>query len=72
MEEHLAALVQGVLDALERHDTRYAALVERVVCSRCGQASAAGACTARDSGRCALYAYLPLVVETIRRGPSAA
>ncbi len=46
-------------------DTYYDAL-EREVCSRCSYQNLDGHCRSRTRGECALYLYLPLVVEALR------
>lgn len=66
IDEHLRPLVEALLDLRARHDTRYASAVEACVCSLCPRRDAAsGLCRLREDGRCALAAYLPLIVEAV-------
>jgi hypothetical protein len=72
VEEHLATLVDLVIELRSRHVTRFAAEVESRICSRCPRREASGRCGSRDDGRCALSVFLPLIVEAIdevERGP---
>ncbi|HXK12669.1 MAG TPA: hypothetical protein VMT70_23745 [Vicinamibacteria bacterium] len=65
IDEHLARLVDAVLDVRRRHDDAYAAAVEARVCAHCSHRDGLGFCRLRRDGRCAVSVYLPLVVEAI-------
>jgi hypothetical protein len=43
----------------------YVDAVERNVCTRCPEQDASGQCHGRDTARCALYTYLPLVLDAV-------
>jgi hypothetical protein len=65
IEEHLARLVDAILDVRSRRDDAYAAAVEARVCTYCTHRDAIGLCRLRRDGRCTLSVYLPLVVEAV-------
>jgi len=65
LDRHLARLVGAVLDVRARRDDAYAAAIEARVCSQCSDRDELGRCALRRDGRCALIAYLPLIVEAI-------
>ena len=73
LERDLEALVSAILSLPEaERAVRAAASVEAQVCGRCADRDASGACARRRDGRCAVAAYLPLIVEAVdglgRRG----
>jgi hypothetical protein len=43
----------------------YFQAIEDDVCGDCHESDAEGRCGLRDHGRCALYTYLPLIVDAI-------
>jgi hypothetical protein len=65
LDQHLARIVGAVLDVRARRDDAYAAAIEARVCSHCSDRDELGRCSLRRDGRCALIAYLPLIVEAI-------
>lgn len=65
LEEHLARLVEAILDVRRRRDDAFAAAVEARVCSHCSQRDSLGLCQLRRDGRCPISIYLPLVVEAV-------
>ena len=65
IDEHLARLVDAILDVGRHHDDAYSAAVEARVCAHCSHRDSLGFCRLRRDGRCAVSVYLPLVVEAI-------
>jgi hypothetical protein len=65
VEEHLATLVDLVIELRARRDTRFTAAVVSRMCSRCPRIEASGSCSSRDDGRCALSVFLPLILEAL-------
>jgi hypothetical protein len=65
MKRHLPLIVEVVHSVDSPQMDGYVAAVETEICRRCTGQDAAGQCPDRDHGRCALYAYLPLVVDAI-------
>lgn len=66
---YLKARLPQVVAAIEatesgRMDEYYAA-VEAQICASCRSREAGGSCPLRYDTECALYTYLPLVVETL-------
>lgn len=73
IEAHLPRLVEVLSSIDSPRMDEYVASVEREICGACEHQDAAGLCGLREEGECALYAYLPLVVEAIEdvRGASS-
>lgn len=65
MKRHLPLIVDVVHSVDSPQMDGYVAAVEAEICRRCTSQDSAGQCPARDHGSCALYAYLPLVVDAI-------
>jgi hypothetical protein len=65
IEVHLPRLVELVSSIDSPRMDEYVAAVESEICGRCAQQDAHGNCELRNEGECALYTYLPLVVEAI-------
>lgn len=65
IEVHLSRLIDAIV-AIEsdRMDDYYEA-IQAQVCTRCEHEDPAGRCSLRESGDCALYTYLSLVVDAI-------
>ena len=65
LEELLPRLVDAIRDVELRHHDAFAAAVEARVCAHCTHRDGFGLCRPRRDGRCAVAAYLPLVVEAV-------
>lgn len=65
IEAHLPRLVEVLSSIDSPRMDEYVAAVEAEICGRCAQQDSGGKCELRDEGTCALYTYLPLVVEAI-------
>lgn len=65
LEEHLARVVEAILEVRARHEETYAAAIESKVCSHCSHRDALGLCRLRRDGRCAVSLFLPLIVEAV-------
>ena len=65
LESHFPRILEaiGALDSSRMAD--YVTAIEEQVCRRCPEQDPDGHCARRDHGECALYAYLPLVVDAI-------
>ena len=65
LQAHLPRLVE-VLSAVQspRMD-EYEAAVRAEICSGCSSQDADGRCELRNQAECALFAYLPLVLEAV-------
>jgi hypothetical protein len=65
IEAHLPQLVEAVEDVRSGRERAFAAAVERRVCRACPERGPGRTCSPREDGRCALVAYLPLIVRAI-------
>jgi hypothetical protein len=65
LEKHLPALVGALVAVKSDRMDEYVAAIEAQVCGHCPDQDAHGQCRLRDAGRCALHAYLSLVVEAV-------
>ena len=65
LNRHLPLLIDVVhsVDSMRMDD--YLGAVERGICTRCPEQDAAGRCDYRDKALCALYTYLPLVLDAV-------
>ena len=63
IEVHLPRLVEVLSSIDSPRMDEYVAAIEAEICGRCPQQDSGGKCELRDEGTCALYTYLPLVVE---------
>jgi hypothetical protein len=61
----LPTIVETILHVKSERMGDYVTAIENVVCARCPETDARGRCGLRDEGACALYTYLPLVVDAI-------
>ncbi len=66
LDEHLEEIRAAILEVLGAGEEACAEAIEDRVCNRCTWRDSPGSCRWRREGRCALVAYLPLVVESIR------
>jgi hypothetical protein len=64
--EHLPRAIDVALAMDSDGMEAYYDAFEREICSRCSFQNLDGHCRTRTRGECALYSYLPLVVEAIR------
>lgn len=74
IESHLPGLVAALAGIESSRMDEYVAAIEAQVCGNCAVPDAARICQLRQRGDCALYTYLPLVVEAVkevqeRQGP---
>jgi len=65
MKRHLPLLADVVHNVESPRMDDYVDAVERSICTRCPEQDAAGHCGYRDNASCALYTYLPLVMDAI-------
>jgi hypothetical protein len=65
IEAHLPRLVQILSSIDSPRMDEYVTAVEKEICGTCEHQDAAGLCGLRKAGECALYTYLPLVVDAI-------
>jgi len=65
IEAHLPLLVEALLSVESNRMDEYEAAIKARVCSVCDQQDAAGVCHNRQEARCALWSYLPLVLEAV-------
>jgi hypothetical protein len=66
IETHLPGVVQVVAGIDSDRMDDYVAALESQVCGGCAQQDAAGSCSLRQEGECALHSYLSLVVDAIQ------
>ncbi len=66
LDERLDEVTDAILRALAAGDETCAEAIETRICGHCSRRDGPGSCRWRQEGRCALLAYLPLVVESIR------
>ena len=65
LKRHLPVIADVVHNMDSPRMDDYVAAVERSICTRCPEQHASGTCSFRDEARCALYTYLPLVLDAI-------
>jgi hypothetical protein len=65
VERHLPALVDAVCAVRSDRMDEYVAAIEAQVCTPCPEHGPGGECRLRDSAKCSLYSFLPLVVEAV-------
>ena len=61
----LPLIVRAIASVQSDRMDEYVQAIEDQVCRRCHEQDAQGRCRLRDRGECALYTYLPLVVDAI-------
>ena len=61
----LPLIVKAIVSVQSTRMDEYVQAIEDQVCRRCHEQDEAGRCRLRDRGECALYSYLPLVVDAI-------
>jgi hypothetical protein len=71
IELHLPRIVQAVMAVESSRMDEYVDAIKAQICSSCPQEDAEGHCDLRAGGDCALWTYLPLLVDAIEevRGP---
>lgn len=62
---HLPLIVRAIGSVESARMDEYVEAIEAHVCRGCHEQDARGRCRLRDRGDCALYAYLPLVVDAV-------
>jgi hypothetical protein len=65
IDSHLRQLLEAVEDVRSGRERTVEAAVERRVCRVCRERGAGPSCQPRENGRCALVAYLPLIVRAL-------
>jgi hypothetical protein len=65
IERHLPRLAEVLSKIQSNRMDEYEAAVRAEICSTCPQQDAGGHCALREEADCALFAYLPLVLEAI-------
>jgi hypothetical protein len=65
IEGHLPRLVDAILAVHSTRMDEYVDAVRAQVCHSCRGQVPAGECALRDKGECALWTYLPLIVDAI-------
>lgn len=63
---HLPLIVMAIGSVESDRMDEYVQAIEDQVCRSCHEQDAQGQCRLRDGGECALYTYLPLVVDAIQ------
>jgi hypothetical protein len=66
----LPAIVEAILHVKSERMDDYVAAIEAAVCARCPEQDEHGRCGLRDRAACALYTYLPLVVDAVEEAKS--
>ena len=65
IEGHLPRVIEAICAVESDRMIDYMAAIEAQVCGSCQQPSPTGDCHLRDTGDCALSAYLSLVVDAV-------
>lgn len=65
IERHLPRLADVLSRVQSSRMDEYEAAVRAEICSTCPQQEASGHCALREEVECALFAYLPLVLEAV-------
>jgi hypothetical protein len=65
LSAQLPTIVETILHVKSDRMDDYVTAIENAVCAHCPEPDAQGHCGLRDEGACALYTYLPLVVDAI-------
>jgi len=65
LQAHLPRLVEVLTRVQSPRMDEYEAAVRAEICASCPEQDAQGTCVPRGQAACALYAYLPLVLEAV-------
>jgi hypothetical protein len=65
LKRHLPLILDVVHSVESTQMDDYVQAVESEVCRRCPEQDPSGRCARRDHASCALYTYLPLVVDSV-------
>jgi hypothetical protein len=65
IEAHLPAIIETIMNVDSDRMVDYVVAIEAQVCGKCEERGSSGECRLRDSGDCALAAYLSLVVDAV-------
>jgi hypothetical protein len=65
LQAHLPRLVEVLSQVQSTRMDEYEAAVRAQICSGCDEQKEDGRCQLREQASCALYAYLPLVLEAV-------
>jgi len=65
LQAHLPRVAEVLARVQSTHMEDYEAAVRAEICSGCAEQAPDGTCAVRGHAACALYAYLPLVLEAI-------
>jgi hypothetical protein len=65
IERHLPILVEVLSRVQSPRMDEYVDAVEREICGTCPEQDRVGRCRTRDHVECALYAYLPKVLDAV-------
>jgi hypothetical protein len=65
IERHLPRLVEVLSKVKSDRMDEYVAAVEQEICATCQEQDEHGRCGLRDGGECALYTYLPLLLDAM-------
>jgi hypothetical protein len=65
IDTHLPQIVEAVEDVRSGRARTFEAAVKHRVCGVCPERGPGRSCEPRDQGRCALVAYLPLIVRAV-------
>jgi hypothetical protein len=65
LEDHLPALVQAIAEVDSSRMEDYEQVIRAQVCAACRNQETDGSCEVRQAGECALWTYLPLVVDAV-------
>jgi hypothetical protein len=65
LQVHLPRLVAVLSRVQSPRMDEYEAAVRAEICAACSEQDAGGRCAMREQAACALYAYLPLVLEAV-------
>lgn len=65
LRTHLPRLAEVLATVRSTRMDEYEAAVRAEICTGCAEATAEGGCALREKASCALYTYLPLVLEAV-------
>jgi hypothetical protein len=65
LQTHLPRLAEVLSRVRSTRMDEYEAAVRAEICAHCSQQDAEGRCALREQAECALFTYLPLVLEAV-------
>lgn len=72
IERQLSGVVKTILGVKSDRMDDFVDAIESRVCTKCPEQDASGHCSSRSKGICALYTYLPFIVDAVEESSTRA